>query len=229
MLITAGGDLRILAGRTLRTNLQLAIRAFTDRLGGEIRTVGQGQVNDPSFVRAHRLKRKRHAGLSHSIRGRFAIACSSASRVARKPIHVANQPRAALKTSSKHLIDQVLQRFKQFAGLRLQQLGVVAFDVQHFAGNTPASPQRAIGDPHVEDVLEKLCCLLRNLSHFNLSLTGCRGVSFFFSCRWAFAGGAGTLVVIGLVQRLIRNCCVNPTILPTSQYKTKPDGALHKT
>ena len=40
--VTAGGFLRVLAGRTLWTNLQLAICSFTDRLGKEIRHYQQG-------------------------------------------------------------------------------------------------------------------------------------------------------------------------------------------
>src|SRR6185503_17919495 len=66
--VTAGGFLRVLAGRTLWTDFQLAICAFTDRLGIEIFAVGKCQVNNSSLVGAHRFKRKWLARLSHSVR-----------------------------------------------------------------------------------------------------------------------------------------------------------------
>ena len=87
--------LRVFASRLFRTNSQLAIGSFTDRLGEEIRTISKRQVNDSSFVCAHRFKRKRHSGLSHSIRGmiRHRLKLGFASRA--KPMHITNQSRAA--------------------------------------------------------------------------------------------------------------------------------------
>ena len=62
-IVESCGRVLILAG-----NSQLAIGAFADRLSKKIRTIRQRQVNDPSFVCAHWLKRKRDAGLTNAIR-----------------------------------------------------------------------------------------------------------------------------------------------------------------
>ena len=57
----------------------------------------------------------------------------------------------------------MLQCFKQLAGLRLEQLGIPAFDVEHLTGYALFDTNAQLKARHIKDVLEKLCCLLRNL------------------------------------------------------------------
>ncbi len=78
---------------------------------------------------------KAHARLPNSIRGEIRHRLKFGLASGAKAVHVTNESRTCRQTSSKNLIDQMLQRFEQFAGLRLQQLRVVAFDIQHFAGD----------------------------------------------------------------------------------------------
>jgi hypothetical protein len=117
-------------------------------------------MNDPSFIRAHRLKRERHSGLSHTVRGviRHRLKLSLASRA--KPIHITNQTLATSEASAKDLIEQVLQRFKQLASLRLEQLGIPALDIEHFPSNALFDANAQFEPRHFKDVFEKLRCLL---------------------------------------------------------------------
>src|SRR6185369_1017759 len=82
-----------------------------------------------------------------------------------KAMHVTNKARAASQASSKNLVDEMLQRFEQFAGLRLQQLCIVALDVQNFARDALLHADAQLQTSLLKDVLEKLRCLLRHLCH----------------------------------------------------------------
>jgi hypothetical protein len=105
---------------TLRANSQLALGSLADRLGEEIRAISQGQVNNTSLVRAHRLKCKRHSGLSYTTRGQVSHRLELSLARGAKTVYVTNKPLARRQTSAENLVDEVLQRFEQLAGLRLQ-------------------------------------------------------------------------------------------------------------
>ena len=101
-----------MAGSALRTDSQLALGAFADRLRRKIRTLGERQMDNSSFIRAHRFKCERNAGLSHAIRGEIGHCLELGFTRRAKSVYVANQPLSRSEASTEHLIDQVLQGFK---------------------------------------------------------------------------------------------------------------------
>jgi hypothetical protein len=60
------------------------------------------------FFRGHRFKRKRHAGLSHSIRSEVRHCLKFCFASSAEAVNVANEPRASRKAAPKDLIDEML-------------------------------------------------------------------------------------------------------------------------
>src|SRR6185369_15772866 len=125
-------------------------------------------MDNASLIRAHWFERKRDARLPHAIGGEISHRLQLSFTCRAKSVNVTNEPFSAGEASSEHLIDQVLQRFEQLSGLRLQQFGVVALDVQHLATDCLLHFHTQLQARHVEDVFEKLCCLLSSLTHLLL-------------------------------------------------------------
>src|SRR5688572_13087971 len=188
-------------------------------------------MNNAPFIGAHRLKRKRRTRLANAIRREVRHRLKLSFAGSAKSVDIADQTRGARKTTSKHLINYVLQRFEEFSGLSLEELGVFALDIQHFAADALLHSNAQLQTSCFEYVLEIMRCLLRNLSHSNHPHVRAVAESMGFFRGGAFFTGVGvdSGSSSSLVQWLIRNCCEKPTMLPTSQYKTKPDGALHRT
>src|SRR5204863_6953792 len=111
-------------------------------------------MNDSPLVGAHRLKCKSHSRLPHAIRRKIRHSLQFGFASGAEAVHVTNQSCAASQTSAENLIEQVLQRFEQFASLCLKQLRVLTFDIQHFAGNALLHTDPQLQTCHFKDVLE---------------------------------------------------------------------------
>src|SRR6185437_876695 len=122
-------------GVFLRTDSQLAVGSFTDRFSEQVRAISKRQVNDPSFVGGHWLKRESHSGLSHTIGSQICHGLQFSFTRRAKTIHITNKSLTTSKVPAKNLINQMLQRLKQFASLRLKQFGILACDVEHWTCN----------------------------------------------------------------------------------------------
>ena len=144
-------------------------------------------MNDASFVCAHWLKRKRRCPFDERDWQRDLPSPVARPRESRES-HARHKRVAHLpvKTSSKNLIDQMLQVLR---AIRRSAPATTPRRRPSISNTSPAMPcltaTRSCRPVIIEDVLEKLCCLLRNLCHrIDPSLTGRRCVNFFFPSRW---------------------------------------------
>jgi hypothetical protein len=65
------------------------------------------------------------------IRHRLQLSFASCA----KAMNIAYEPLTTGGCSREHLVNQVLKRFKEFSGLSLQELRVVAVNIKHWPGN----------------------------------------------------------------------------------------------
>jgi hypothetical protein len=119
-----------LRGCSLKTNPKLALCAFSDGFRLQVFAFGQGNVNHSTLLRSHRSKSKHRSGCSDLSRGvqghcpQFELPSSA------ETVNVANDPLPGGKTSSKCLVDQVLQCFEQLSTFSLEQFRITAIQVQ---------------------------------------------------------------------------------------------------